>query len=75
MCLFKELEERGLKIHIHGRDFVAGDYIAANIVTAIKKSRKTLVVLTRNLLDSTWCNYEIQVCDMFLSYVVNSVKV
>ncbi|XP_059164109.1 toll-like receptor 4 [Physella acuta] len=60
----KELRDRGLKLHVHGRDFVTGNWIAANIVTAIKESRKTLVILTRNLLTSKWCNYEIQMANM-----------
>ncbi|BFZ00792.1 hypothetical protein BsWGS_03831 [Bradybaena similaris] len=59
--LAPELENRDLKLLIHSRDFVAGTYIASNIVMAVAESRKTLVVLTRNLLESTWCNYEIQV--------------
>ncbi|CAL1538122.1 unnamed protein product, partial [Lymnaea stagnalis] len=58
--LMPELRNRGLRLLVHGRDFVAGDFIASNIVTAVKESRKTLVVLTRNLLASTWCNYELQ---------------
>lgn len=61
MLLSSELESRGLKLLIHSRDFVAGDYIASNIVKAVTGSKKTLVVLTRKLLASTWCNYEIQV--------------
>ncbi|CAL1542102.1 unnamed protein product [Lymnaea stagnalis] len=60
----KELSARGLRLHVHGRDFVAGDFIASNIVTAVKESRKTLVVLTRNLLASTWCNYELQMANV-----------
>ncbi|BFZ00797.1 hypothetical protein BsWGS_03836 [Bradybaena similaris] len=63
-CLAPELENRALKLLIHSRDFVAGTYIASNIVMAVAESRKTLVVLTRNLLESTWCNYEIQMATM-----------
>ncbi|BFZ00795.1 hypothetical protein BsWGS_03834 [Bradybaena similaris] len=63
-CLAPELENRDLKLLIHSRDFVAGTYIASNIVMAVAESRKTLVVLTRNLLESTWCNYEIQMATM-----------
>ncbi|BFZ00798.1 hypothetical protein BsWGS_03837 [Bradybaena similaris] len=63
-CLAHELENRDLKLLIHSRDFVAGTYIASNIVMAVAESRKTLVVLTRNLLESTWCNYEIQMATM-----------
>ncbi|BFZ00793.1 hypothetical protein BsWGS_03832 [Bradybaena similaris] len=63
-CLAPELENRDLKLLIHSRDFVAGTYIASNIVMAVAESRKTLVVLTHNLLESTWCNYEIQMATM-----------
>ncbi|BFZ00799.1 hypothetical protein BsWGS_03838 [Bradybaena similaris] len=63
-CLAPELENRDLKLLIHSRDFVAGTYIASNIVMAVAESRKTLVVLTRNLLESTWCNNEIQMATM-----------
>ncbi|XP_059164110.1 toll-like receptor 4 [Physella acuta] len=62
--LNKELQSRGLKLHVHGRDFATGNWIAANIVTAVKESRKTLVILTRHLLASKWCNYELQIANM-----------
>ncbi|BFZ00801.1 hypothetical protein BsWGS_03840 [Bradybaena similaris] len=59
-----ELQQRGLELLVHGRDFVAGTSILSNIVMAVAESRKTLVVLTRNLLQSTWCNYEVQMATM-----------
>ncbi|KAH9488323.1 hypothetical protein Btru_063782 [Bulinus truncatus] len=62
--LAKELGDRGVKLLVHGRDFVAGEYIASNIIAAIKESRKTLVVLTTNLLRSSWCKYELQMANM-----------
>ncbi|XP_013069695.2 toll-like receptor 4 [Biomphalaria glabrata] len=62
--LYPELGSRGLNVHVHGRDFVAGEFIASNIVTAVRESRKTLVVLTLDLLKSKWCNYEIQMANM-----------
>ncbi|XP_059158486.1 toll-like receptor 4 [Physella acuta] len=62
--LMPELQSHGVDLFIHGRDFVTGDYIASNIVTAVRESRKTLVVLTRHLLKSTWCNYELQMANM-----------
>ncbi|BFZ00790.1 hypothetical protein BsWGS_03829 [Bradybaena similaris] len=63
-CLSPELEKRDLKLLIHTRDFMAGTFIASNIVMAVAESRKTLVVLTRNLMESTWCNFEIQMATM-----------
>uniref|UniRef100_A0A2C9JPG1 TIR domain-containing protein n=1 Tax=Biomphalaria glabrata TaxID=6526 RepID=A0A2C9JPG1_BIOGL len=62
--LMPELSNRGLNVFVHGRDFVVGHYIASNILTAIRESRKTLVVLTKNLINSTWCNYELQMANM-----------
>ncbi|KAI8770858.1 CD180 antigen [Biomphalaria glabrata] len=62
--LVPELTERKLSVLVHGRDFAVGEFIASNIVTAVKESRKTLVVLTRNLLNSTWCNFEMQMANM-----------
>ncbi|XP_059142043.1 toll-like receptor 4 [Physella acuta] len=70
-----ELGCRGLKLHVHGRDFKAGDFIASNIVRAIKESNKTLVVLTRSLLASTWCNYELQMANMESAYTGRQVLV
>ncbi|KAK7482589.1 hypothetical protein BaRGS_00026190 [Batillaria attramentaria] len=63
--LKEELEEgRGLKLCIHERDFVPGQYIASNIVDSVQRSRRTLVVLTRALLASDWCHYELQMALM-----------
>ncbi|XP_055868696.1 toll-like receptor 4 [Biomphalaria glabrata] len=62
--LVPELTERKLSVLVHGRDFAVGEFIASNIVTAVKESRKTLVVLTRNFLNSTWCNFEMHMANM-----------
>ncbi|XP_055868992.1 toll-like receptor 4 [Biomphalaria glabrata] len=62
--LLPALDRRELRVLVHGRDFAVGEFIASNIVTAVKESRKTLVVLTRNLLNSTWCNFELQMANM-----------
>ncbi|KAH9492384.1 hypothetical protein Btru_026409 [Bulinus truncatus] len=62
--ILPELTKRELKALVHGRDFAIGEFIASNIVTAVKESRKTLVVLTRDLLRSTWCNFELQMANM-----------
>ncbi|KAI8770844.1 toll receptor 13 [Biomphalaria glabrata] len=62
--LLPEFDSRDLRVLVHGRDFAVGEFIASNIVTAVKESRKTLVVLTRNLLNSTWCNFELQMANM-----------
>ncbi|KAH9492385.1 hypothetical protein Btru_026410 [Bulinus truncatus] len=62
--ILPELTKRELKALVHGRDFAIGEFIASNIVTAVQESRKTLVVFTRDLLRSTWCNFELQMANM-----------
>ena len=44
--------------------FSSGQYIASNIVDSVQRSWRTLVVLTRALLDSKWCHYELQMALM-----------
>lgn len=53
--------ERRLKLLVHGENFQTGRHIADNIYMAVRQSRKTLVILTMNMLKSHWCNYELQV--------------
>ncbi|KAH9499020.1 hypothetical protein Btru_004238 [Bulinus truncatus] len=62
--LVPELETRGLSLCIHASEFVAGEFISTNIVKAVCNSRKTVVILTRNMLSSYWCNFEIQMANM-----------
>ncbi|KAH9499024.1 hypothetical protein Btru_004243 [Bulinus truncatus] len=62
--LDKELERRYLKTCVHKRDFVLGEPIATNIVRAVTSSRKTLVVLTPDMIKSKWCNFEVQMATM-----------
>ena len=46
---------------IHERDFVPGGLIEENILRSIEASRKTIVVLSRNFLQSVWCEFELQI--------------
>ena len=46
---------------LHHRDFVAGSFIADNITEAVRRSRRTLLVVTSAYLHSTWCKFEYQV--------------
>lgn len=73
--LYPKLQSLGLKIHIHCFHFVSGEYIASNILNAIQSSRHTLVVLTRNLLDSVWCKFELQMANMEQVHTGRSVLV
>ncbi|XP_071109000.1 toll-like receptor 4 [Haliotis cracherodii] len=57
--MIPELETKeGLRMCIHHRDFLPGEPIASNIVNAIDKSRKTLIVLSPAFLKSDWCVFE-----------------
>ncbi|XP_030044016.1 toll-like receptor 2 isoform X2 [Microcaecilia unicolor] len=46
-------------ICIHERDFLPGKWIIDNIIENIEKSRKVILVLSRNFVNSEWCNYEL----------------
>lgn len=56
--------EKGLHLNIHCRDFIPGQPIAKNIIDAIQRSRKTVLVLTPEFLASTWCRYELRMANM-----------
>ena len=63
--LIAELEEKhGLSLCVHQRDFLAGNYIAENILEAIKSSRMTVILLTDKFLKSKWCMYEFNMARM-----------
>ena len=49
------------RLCIHERDFVPGGLIEENILRSIESSRKTIVVLSRNFLQSVWCEFELQI--------------
>jgi Leucine-rich repeat (LRR) protein len=57
--LLKMLEEEsGFKLCIHKRDFLPGVDISENITSAIHNSRKVIVIMSHNYLDSYWCMFE-----------------
>nr|KAG5709452.1 hypothetical protein BaRGS_023134 [Batillaria attramentaria] len=72
--LVERLEERaGLRLNVHNRDWIPGRPIPSNIVAAVQSSRRTLVVLTRHLLESDWCQYEMQMATMEAAYTGRDV--
>ncbi|CAH2083536.1 unnamed protein product [Euphydryas editha] len=47
-----------LKICVHYRDWVVGDYIPEQIARSVDQSRYTIIVLTRNFVNSMWGRME-----------------
>ena len=53
-------QDLGYNLCLHYRHFIAGRNITDNIVGAVKASRKTLLVITKNFMRSGWCEFETQ---------------
>uniref|UniRef100_A0A3Q3MCX3 Toll-like receptor 18 n=1 Tax=Mastacembelus armatus TaxID=205130 RepID=A0A3Q3MCX3_9TELE len=47
------------RLCIHERDFMPGRWIIDNIIENIESSRKVIFVLSRQFVNSEWCNYEL----------------
>ena len=62
--MYNMLNEAGLSMCLHQKDFLPGHDIAGNILQAIRKSRITLVVLSPSFLESKWCIYEFNMARM-----------
>ena len=45
---------------VHYRNFLAGQFIPDNIIQAVKSSRKTVLVVTKNFIKSRWCDFELR---------------
>ncbi|XP_036072545.1 toll-like receptor 2 isoform X1 [Oryzias melastigma] len=62
--LVPELEDpsdplQPLTLCLHKRDFLPGQWIVDNILSAIERSRRTVFVLSKNFVRSSWCRYEL----------------
>ncbi|XP_053388056.1 toll-like receptor 4 [Mercenaria mercenaria] len=62
--IIPKLEENEMKLCLHERDFLPGNNIADNILEAIRNSRKTVVILSKEFLKSKWCLYEFNMARM-----------
>ncbi|KAK2143346.1 hypothetical protein LSH36_852g00037 [Paralvinella palmiformis] len=49
-----------LRLCLHHRDWLPGIPIEENVLSSIKKSRRTVILLTRSFLRSNWCDFEFQ---------------
>lgn len=58
--LFKHLLDMEYNVNIDFKDFVPGMAIAENIMDSIYKSRKTIVLMSKNFLKSMWGQFELQ---------------
>ncbi|XP_051173311.1 protein toll-like [Leptopilina boulardi] len=55
-----EREPQSFKLCIHFRDWLAGEWIPTQIVKSIKESRRTIVVVSSNFIESEWGKMELR---------------
>jgi hypothetical protein len=61
--LMPELEDRqGLRLCIHERDSIPGEQIVDNIAKCVERSKKVMMVFSRNFNFSEWCQFELMYC-------------
>jgi len=57
----KRLEEKGVKLCIHHREFEPGIPITENIDKYMNKSWKVVVIMSNSFASSEWCQWEVDV--------------
>lgn len=51
-------KQKNLRLCLHERDFLPGNFIADNIINNMNVSRKILLVLSEDFARSEWCQFE-----------------
>ena len=59
-----EEDPEPLRLFIKSRDAIAGHSIIESIDENIQQSRKTILVLSPNFVDSNWCHHEMEMAKM-----------
>ncbi|XP_072232709.1 toll-like receptor 2 [Leuresthes tenuis] len=62
----RETDSQPLTLCLHKRDFIPGQWIVDNIMSAIERSRRTIFVLSENFVQSDWCRYELDFSHFWL---------
>jgi hypothetical protein len=61
--LVAQLESRlGLRLCIHERDFIPGQQIVDNIAKCVDRSKKMIMVFSKDFVRSEWCQFELTYC-------------
>nr|QNL15318.1 toll-like receptor 13 [Littorina littorea] len=60
--LLVELENWGLRLCLHDRDFLIGNNIVDDISHSVESSKKVLVVFSRHYSRNQWCQFELNFC-------------
>ncbi|XP_049942083.1 toll-like receptor 2 isoform X1 [Schistocerca serialis cubense] len=63
-------EEPALRLCLHERDFPLGSLIADNIMSSMRNSRSTVIVLSQAFVDSQWCRWELELASVKVSHLV-----
>ncbi|GIX95502.1 protein toll [Caerostris darwini] len=56
-----EAKDPKVKLFIHYKHFLPGEFIQLNILRAIEVSKRTVLVLSKSFLESEWCMFEFRV--------------
>lgn len=48
----------GYRVGLHYRDFNVSSFVADTIVEAIESSKRTILVVSKNFVESEWCRFE-----------------